>query len=502
MQIKTLRKWHKRLSLYFGIIIFFYALSGIILNHRQLLANFFIDRNYLPSNFHLHHWNQASIKGKIDLNEHDRLIFGNIGVYKTTKQYQSFVNFNQGLPTGIDFKKSFDLTRTSPGQLFLATESGLFYRDKKQWIRVHHRELPRKRIYTVKQIDNKLFFMTRNHLYSFPLLPFYKNHSVQLTTHKIIPPKNFKNKMSLFRTFWFIHSGEIFGFLGKLFVDFLSILLILFVATGFFFVIYKFIKKRRLFSLNATKTKITLRSIHLKFGSYLAIFLLISAITGTFLRPPFLILINDITVSKIPGTHFYNDNPWFEKLRGFYYDQAHKDFYIFTGRGDIYYTTNLNQPVKKLKDIPPISIMGLNYFDRLDKNYFLVGSFSGLYAWNPSSVAIYNYFTRRRYIPPTHPAPPVSDHLISGIIQEKNSFYIFDYSSGAHHFSKMPEKIKKAYPMSLWNLALEMHTGRLFSQYLGPLFLLYVPFSGIALAVILVFGLLLWLKAYRRKTQS
>ncbi len=497
MKVKKMRSIHKSLSLYFGAIILFYAISGILLNHRQLISNISISRKWLPANYQLHQWNQASIRGKIDLTPTERLIYGNIGVWKSDYNYQTFTDFNRGLPKGIDYRKVLSLIKTSNGQLFLGSEFGLYYFNDKQWKKLNL-NLHSKRIYTLQEINHRLYFMNRSHLYSLPLENFINTPA---TKHKLIAPKDFKNELSLFRTLWFIHSGEIFGPYGKLFVDFLSLVMSFLILSGLFLVGYKFIKRKKIIPLKLTKTKTKIRDLHLKLGPTLAIFFIITAITGTFLRPPFLILINSISLPKIPGTYFYNDNPWFEKLRGFHYNAETNNFFLFTGDGSIYFAKGLSTELKKLSHTPPISIMGINHFSPLNDYEYLVGSFSGLHRWNLITGKIINHFTNRPYIQPKQPAPPVSDHLIAGVIKEQNQHYYFDFTTGSPNFNRgiMPQTIKEKYPMSLWNLALEVHTGRIFSQYLGPLFLLYVPFSGIVLTVILSFGLLLWYKAYRKR---
>ena len=56
-------------------------------------------------------------------------------------------------------------------------------------------------------------------------------------------------------------------------------------------------------------------------------------------------------------------------------------------------------------------------------------------------------------------------------------------------------------PISLWNTALEVHTGRIFEPALGPFYILVVPLAGLAMLVILVSGLMAWWLARRKKAQ-
>jgi len=65
----------------------------------------------------------------------------------------------------------------------------------------------------------------------------------------------------------------------------------------------------------------------------------------------------------------------------------------------------------------------------------------------------------------------------------------------------MPAEIRKL-PVSLWNLSLEVHTGRIFSVILGDFYILYVPLLGITTLVILISGILLWWKMRKKKNKK
>ena len=60
--------------------------------------------------------------------------------------------------------------------------------------------------------------------------------------------------------------------------------------------------------------------------------------------------------------------------------------------------------------------------------------------------------------------------------------------------TKMPENIITETPISLWNLALEIHTGRIFSFLLSGFYILIVPLTGITSVIVILSGYLLWRK--------
>jgi hypothetical protein len=72
------------------------------------------------------------------------------------------------------------------------------------------------------------------------------------------------------------------------------------------------------------------------------------------------------------------------------------------------------------------------------------------------------------------------------LLKGNNAAFWFDYNTGVQriasaagkpsvNFPEMTEEIRKASPMSLWNVALELHTGRVFEHLIGPFYILIVP---------------------------
>jgi hypothetical protein len=96
--------------------------------------------------------------------------------------------------------------------------------------------------------------------------------------------------------------------------------------------------------------------------------------------------------------------------------------------------------------------------------------------------------------------------MVAGFIRDGNGRnFWFDYNQGAIAadggipFPAMPDVILKSTPISLWNAALEVHTGRIFEHLVGPFYLLYVPLIGLTLLIVLISGFLIWWFGYRRR---
>gem|GEM_PF-3193806 len=67
-----------------------------------------------------------------------------------------------------------------------------------------------------------------------------------------------------------------------------------------------------------------------------------------------------------------------------------------------------------------------------------------------------------------------------------------------HQHNKL-QRFQKPDNFSLWNLAQEIHTGRIFSPIVGGLYVLYVPLMGISTTLVLMTGVWLRLKMGKRK---
>lgn len=80
--------------------------------------------------------------------------------------------------------------------------------------------------------------------------------------------------------------------------------------------------------------------------------------------------------------------------------------------------------------------------------------------------------------------PPISAHPIAGYVKDAEGREIlFDYNLGAGNLSDdtgfvaMPKQIQDS-PISLWNLCLEVHTGRIYQYIFGKFYILFIPLQG------------------------
>ncbi len=500
-----LRKYHKWIGLIAGVFFILYSISGIILNHRELLSGVDVSRSLMPSNYSFKNWNLAGVKAVEKVSKDTLLIYGNIGIWLTDSDFSSFKSFNAGLPEGIDNRKVC-VVRYVPEKhmLFAGTLFGFYEYNFKQdkWNRLN---LPvhEKRVVDVIYHNDTLFALTRSHL-------LYSLNFKDFKVFKLPPPENYDNKIGLFKTLWVIHSGEIYGSVGKIIVDIIALIFIFLTITG----IIVFFKKRRLAKnglpkerlLKVKKSFVWNLKWHNKIGWMTFILLLVTASTGIFLRPPFLIAIANARVGKLPYTELDTDNPWFDSLRKIYFDKETGRYYLF-GPDKIYYSDdNFRSPLKPVTQMPPLSVMGVTYFDRKDSANFLIGSFEGLYLWNPQSGKVYDYIDKKPYVKPKNKTRPIGKYLVAGFTDlYPGGEIVFEYNNGAFDINKkvkfppIPDEIKNAYRASLWFYALEVHTGRIFQFMLGDFYILIVPLVGLSAIYILISGFIIWYKLYRKR---
>jgi len=111
--VNFLRKYHKWIGIVFTLFIVLFSVSGIILNHRELLSGVDVNRKLLPAQYEYNNWNNAAVKSTLKVSNDSILIYGNIGIWLTDSVQSRFTDFNNGFPKGIDNRKICKLFRIS-----------------------------------------------------------------------------------------------------------------------------------------------------------------------------------------------------------------------------------------------------------------------------------------------------------------------------------------------------------------------------------------------------
>jgi hypothetical protein len=499
--MKFFRKYHKWLGIVLTLFILLFALSGIVLNHRKLVARADVNRNLLPVDYRYKNWNNAAVKGTLKLNNDSVLVYGNVGVWLTDSTFSEFADFTIGFPKGIDHRKIYKLHQSTKGALYAATLFGMYQYNFEQqsWVK---NNFTQHVIMDITEKEDTILFLTRSHIYkTFDCINFKENTLPQ--------PPGYDNKVGLFKTLWVIHSGEIYGKVGVIFTDFIGLVFIFLSLTGLvYWLAPKIIRKRRAKNLSikgVVKTNRFSLKWHNKLGWTLLFFLVLTTGTGMFLRPPLLITIASSKVGKIPFSELDTPNAWFDKLRRVIYDDYNKRYVFATLDGIFYTDETLSAPMMAASTQPPISVMGVNAFEQIDAHMFLVGSFEGLFVWDELTGRVYDYVERKEHVPVARRGAPIGRHMVAGFSRDFIGGQVFfDYNTGAEKlegsiaFPAMPKAIENQ-QMSIWNLALEFHTMRIWSALIGSFYILLIPLSGLTILFILISGFIVWFKIHRKK---
>ena len=499
---KKLHKWPAIVIAFFAIV---FAFSGIIMNHRQLFSPIDVSRKLLPSNYTYKNWNLAAVRGSTKTDSTSILMYGNIGIWKTEDDFKTFDDFNQGFPNGIDNRKIYSVVQHK-NTLYAGTQLGLYKRNiDSGWEKIKL-DVQEDRIADLALKKDTLLVLTRHYLLK-------SSNGNDFETIQLPEPVGYQRKTGLFETFWQLHSGELFGLPGKLLVDLLGLVTILLSVTGllhfFFPKIIRNRKKKAKDLVSVVSAKKTNLRWHNVVGYIFAVFLIINTFAGMHLRPPLLIAIATKQVGIIPGTHMDSPNPWFDKLRRVQWDADTKQYIFSTADGFYFAEETLTKKLQPAFSQPPVSVMGCNVFKPIGDKIYLVGSFSGMFLWNIENGDVADFFTQQAYAEPEGLQSPIGANMAAGFIESYKTAYWFDYNGGAKIlssqntqmpvFPEMSEEIRKASPMSLWNVALEMHTGRIVEKWIGPFYILIVPLAGICILLVLISGFMLWWKLYRKR---
>ena len=554
----TWKKYHRWFGLVLSVFMLVFCVSGIILNHREAFSGCDVSRKRLPSSYHIKDFNNGIVKGTVVKNasaqsaavdksyiaqsaaidEGDSiLVYGCAGVFLTDSHLSTWQDFNRGLPKSIDERNVRHLVKAKNGSLWCAALRDVYRYDEnsRQWKKV---ELlgNEERIMDVALGKDSITVVALTRSRVFTMIPFVQygeigkigksSSETYRVESKIIPvPKNYEPKTTLFKLVWHLHSGEFFGLLGKLVVDAIALVLIVLSITGIILFILPYsIRRAKNLAAKARMKRLGKQFAwnmkwHNKIGYVTIVLTLWIAITGMCLRPPLMV---PLVLSKLPQAVGEDGNVWQDKLRAIRWDAAQGDWLVSTSEGFLRVDENFANAPKMLPvdECPKLSPMGVTVWESDDKGGWIIGSFRGIYRWNPvnhSLNQILDYFTGKPSVETS--MIPISDNLVCGYSEDflGGQPLVFDFAKGVEdakgqavdlckdetktskNEESMSDLICETAPMSLWNVALELHVGRCYSPFLGPLSDLFVFLSGLLITLVLLSGYII---SHRRRKKA
>lgn len=474
------RKHHKWLGIFLCFFVLMFCWSGIVLNHRDSVADISINRRWLPGDYRFKAWNGGLLRGTLPYKDKNNvyhiLVYGTGGVWQTDSSTSTFSDFNKGLPDGADYRQIRSLVQTADDHLYALSSFGLYQYDiNSGWQCV---SLPKSRdgedvLSDMTCKGDTLVVLGRSYLYV-SAAPYREFQKIQLPASV-----DYNGRVSLFRTVWMLHTGELFGCSGKLIMDAVALLLALLSITGLIcWLLPKYIRNRR----NQQKRTDTIAcwmrhslQWHDKVGRMTLGLTLLSAVTGWSLRPPVLIALAKNDMPALLGSALDSPNPWNDKLRMIRYDNACGDWLLSTSEG-FYSLKSIDGIPQKLIHTPPVSVMGLNVWQHDAQGRWLCGSFSGLFVWDRKKDSAIDWFTGESV--EDKPGPPFGKKAISGYSSDLGDVpFAVEYYRGTNAIHQ-PDRFAEL-PMSLWNFALEVHSGRIYMGQIATFVFIFV--AGIAI---------------------
>lgn len=495
------KSFHKWAGVILTIFILLFCISGVILNHRAAFSGSDISRSLLPKSYHLNQYNNGSVKGTLALDGDRVLAFGNVGAWLTNCQFSEFSDFNSGFPKGIDNRNIRNIVRDRDGNFWAAAQFGLFTRNGDSWTEIAlSGNNERLTDITLTPDSTQLIVLTRSAVYTLPL-----NTDSSPVRKEISAPDNYKPEITLFKTVWQLHSGELFGTAGRIVVDIVAIIIVILGITGIIIFSLPYTihhSKRETAKKEASLMKWNLKW-HNRVGFYTIILTVLIAFTGMCLRPPLMIPFVLVKTAPIPGSSLDSDNAWNDKLRALRWDSASGKWLISTSEGFIRMNPDFSgKPESISTSTPPVSPMGITVMEETAPGQWLIGSFSGLYRWNQKNGEVIDHISGKPY-QPTRRGMALGSALVSGHSSDlmDRTPVVFDYSKGAPELPPMSKEMSSQ-PMSLWNAALELHVGRCYAPFLGPFSELFVFISGLLLTLILISGLIVYCRHHKKETNN
>lgn len=543
----TWKKYHRWLGLVLSVFMLVFSVSGIILNHREVFSGCEVSRKWLPASYHIKNFNNGVVKGTVvkksaahslsSENCDSVLAYGCAGVFLTDSRLSTWQDFNAGLPESIDERNVRHVVKAKDGSLWCAALRDVYRYDENshRWKKV---ELPgnEERIMDVALAKDGMTVVALTRSRVFTIVPFVQygeivkigksSSETYRVESKIIPaPKKYEPNTTLFKLVWHLHSGEFFGLPGKLVVDAIALVLIVLSITGILLFILPYgIRRAKKLAAKARMKRLGKQFAwnmkwHNKIGYVTIVLTLWIAITGMCLRPPLMV---PLVLSKLPQTVGEDGNVWQDKLRAIRWDAVQDDWLVSTSEGFLRVDEDFSQAPKMLPDdeCPKLSPMGVTVWESDGKGGWIVGSFRGIYRWNPvnhSLNQILDYFTGK----PSEETSmiPISDNLVCGYSEDflGGKPLVFDFAKGvedakgqavalcndepkkSRNEESMSDLICETAPMSLWNVALELHVGRCYSPFLGPLSDLFVFLSGLLITLVLLSGYII---SHRRRKKA
>ncbi len=493
--LKVSHRIHKYVGLFLILFFIWMSISGILLNHKNLIRSVSVPAWMVPEHYAINNWSRGALSATVSINDASVFAYGSQGVFYSNNQGGSFKSYmGDGYPSSAwDRRCNHLLFNPQDSSLYAATYSGLYKSNLNQtsW----------KEIKLGKESESvEKLFIRNDSLLVFTNSDLFVVHNQKIK--KITPKRPVEKDVSLIEVFFQLHDGSIWGLPGRLLWD-VAALVLLFLSISAFYIWFlpkkwRYKKQKSAYQLEAnekSKFKFYLMN-HKKWGWYFGVIILLIVITGTFLRPPFMLALINKSLARSIYPAVSNPNPWHHKISNVAYNSC-KDTYIIESNNGFYEGGIKDSVFNKIEFNAPVFAMGTTVFEESSPGELFVGSFGGLYTYNLTTKKYTSLLQTKEKPANMHPG----GIMISGFIHVgPNKLLIVDQYKGIctldgkpyHESYKQPESIMFEFRMPLWNYLFEIHNGRFFKGAIGGFYALIIPLCGLLSIFLTLSGLLLY----------
>jgi hypothetical protein len=504
---KISKACHKYLGLLLILFLMWMSVTGVLLNHPDMISGCSVPGQFVPKQYHPQNWNRGGIRCGVFPEERSRVgyVGGKLGVFKCSDGIVPSVPMQNGFPTLASERETNHLLLHN-GQLLAATDGGLYACDlvSNTWHEIELGGHSEPVLKTVRTKERILAF-TPSQVYS-----AQRNTPTLQFKAVALEQRRRKQRVSLITLFFELHDGSIWGLPGRLLFDTVGVVVFLLCISAFYiWYTPKRLKRRRAQGKTnsapwAPKVFRFFFNTHLKLGIWVAVVLLIIGGTGLFMRPPLIILLTgDVSATWYPGS--LGDNPWHETIRNALYDPVRNTVVLDTTEGVWEGPTDLDGPFARIQLSVPIFAMGATVFECDHNGDYLVGSFNGLFRHNRAEGKNTDMMTRQ----PATQRSPFRPHefMVWGYFQTPNGNEVMtSHRQGLTKLNgrpaqgqyQMPEQVRRDYRMPLWNYLFEIHNGRFFRDWIGPWYILVIPLGALLFVVLVLSGVYDWMYRWFR----
>ena len=531
------RRLHRLLGPLLALLLAPLALTGILLNHPGLAGRFSLPLDWLPDDYGYRAWNRGTLAEATWSAASQRwLLAGKEGIWSFAPGGVARP-VGSGFPTGAWDRMSESVGLFSPvgaeaapshgGLLLAGSRDGLWGCALSECRWTKFPETDGERIRSVVGLFAEPGAAGLPEIQSGVAPPFFAigNHrawllqpSAQGTQLPELVPlhatlEGEPPRTALFRWVFDLHSGTLLGLPGRLAMDAAALGLLLFAGTGLYQLLFRKRLKQGQGTMRPRMGRLFAGSHknHRRVGRWVFALLLVSGVTGMVMRPPGLVLIGFFDLPWATPTWGVEGPRLPFKAERAAWDARRQGLWV-AAEGGLFFgkpasrvaTTAGAEPAPtdwSFRAVPlavPIHGMGCTVLGVQRDGSLLIGSFSGLFAWDPESGAVRSYIGDARA-----GGRPAETMVMGAGLRAGEPVFVAGYADGivpgSREIVAPPPELAEQAQMSVWHAAFEVHNWRILQPWIGNFYMLLVGFCGAALTVLAWSGWRLERTTFRRK---